>query len=267
MSFEGFGPQALPFFKALAFHQTREWFEENRATYETAVKAPLGDLVEETAARLAKAKIPLKGDRKSSLFRIHRDVFEAPATNRVRPADFASSPRPGSERRRSSTILRLRFGFAAAAQMGLGGAEQFAVKRGRWPSNFPERGEVVRRGRRAYRDILERAFSGEAPAGARQFVRLHVDRCRRPAAMGRRPSTIDGVAPRAMTRSKPARRTWGQHRRRAPGAVRTRIGLDATCLSERSKRGETKNDDLSHSRCASPRRARPRPNLAIIRRR
>jgi uncharacterized protein (TIGR02453 family) len=74
MSFEGFGPQALPFFKALAFHQTKEWFEENRGTYEKAVKAPMGDLVEEMAARLARAKIPVKGDRKSSLFRIHRDV-------------------------------------------------------------------------------------------------------------------------------------------------------------------------------------------------
>ena len=74
MAFQGFAPQALPFFKALAFHQTREWFEENRETYETAVRAPMGDLAEETAARLAKAKIPIKGDRKSSLFRIHRDV-------------------------------------------------------------------------------------------------------------------------------------------------------------------------------------------------
>src|SRR5208337_4420707 len=35
---------------------------------------PMGDLVEDTAARLAKAKIPIKGDRKTSLFRIHRDV-------------------------------------------------------------------------------------------------------------------------------------------------------------------------------------------------
>jgi Pyridoxamine 5'-phosphate oxidase len=38
------------------------------------------------------------------------------------------------------------------------------------------RGEVVRRGSSAYRDILERAFSGEEPAGARQIVRLHLDR-------------------------------------------------------------------------------------------
>jgi len=74
MSFQGFGSDALPFFKALAFHQSREWFEANRATYETAIKGPMGDLVEDVALRLAQAKIPIKGDRKSSLFRIHRDV-------------------------------------------------------------------------------------------------------------------------------------------------------------------------------------------------
>jgi uncharacterized protein (TIGR02453 family) len=72
--FAGFGPQALPFFKALAFHQSREWFEANRSTYESAVRGPMGDLVEDVAERLRQAKIPIKGDRKASLFRIHRDV-------------------------------------------------------------------------------------------------------------------------------------------------------------------------------------------------
>ena len=74
MSFNGFGADALPFFKALAFHQTKEWFEENRVTYENEVKAPFGDLVEDLSAAFAKAKIPLRGDRKSSLFRLHRDI-------------------------------------------------------------------------------------------------------------------------------------------------------------------------------------------------
>ena len=74
MTFQGFGADALPFFKALAFHQSREWFEANRATYESAVKGPMGDLVEDVSERLAEAKIPIKGDRKSSVFRIHRDV-------------------------------------------------------------------------------------------------------------------------------------------------------------------------------------------------
>jgi len=38
------------------------------------------------------------------------------------------------------------------------------------------RGEVLRRGTNAYQDILARAFAGKEPPGARQIVRLHVDR-------------------------------------------------------------------------------------------
>jgi len=72
--FKGFGKETLPFFKALAFHQSKEWFEENRSLYEGQVKQPLGDLVEELTARFAKARIPLAGDRKRSLFRINRDI-------------------------------------------------------------------------------------------------------------------------------------------------------------------------------------------------
>jgi len=74
MSFQGFGANALPFFRALAFHQTKEWFEDNRTTYDNEVRGPLGDLVDAVTARLAEAGVPIKGDRKSSLFRIHRDV-------------------------------------------------------------------------------------------------------------------------------------------------------------------------------------------------
>ena len=73
MAFTGIGKRALPFFKALAFHQSKDWFEANRAIYEEDVKGPLGALAEEVGAALANAKIPIKGDEKS-LFRIHRDV-------------------------------------------------------------------------------------------------------------------------------------------------------------------------------------------------
>src|SRR5271157_1985495 len=38
------------------------------------------------------------------------------------------------------------------------------------------RGEVLRRGSEAYRAILMSAFADKEPAGARQIVRLHVDR-------------------------------------------------------------------------------------------
>jgi len=74
MAFQGFGAQAQAFFKGLAFHQTRDWFEANRAIYERDVKMPLGDLVEELSAGFAKSGPPLRADRKASLFRLNRDV-------------------------------------------------------------------------------------------------------------------------------------------------------------------------------------------------
>jgi uncharacterized protein (TIGR02453 family) len=72
-SFPGFSPTALAFFNALAFHQDREWFQENKALYETEVKAPMLALLEELTERFAKAGIPLRGDKRG-LFRINRDI-------------------------------------------------------------------------------------------------------------------------------------------------------------------------------------------------
>jgi len=97
MAFQGFGPKALPFFKALAFHQTKEWFEANREVYEREIKGPMGDFVDEAAALLAKAKVPIKGDRKSSLFRIHRDVRFAHNKDPYKTNAGAALTRSGSK--------------------------------------------------------------------------------------------------------------------------------------------------------------------------
>lgn len=72
--FKGFGEKAMPFFKALDFHQSREWFKENRALYESELESPRGDLIEALTAAFAENGIPLKGDRKKSTYRIYRDV-------------------------------------------------------------------------------------------------------------------------------------------------------------------------------------------------
>jgi uncharacterized protein (TIGR02453 family) len=72
--FKGFGPKALPFFEALKFHQSKEWFDENRGLYESDVLEPMVALLGDLTARFAKAKIPLKAEGKRSIFRIHRDV-------------------------------------------------------------------------------------------------------------------------------------------------------------------------------------------------
>ncbi|MGN6584725.1 MAG: DUF2461 domain-containing protein [Rhizobiaceae bacterium] len=73
-AFKGFGEKAIPFLKALDFHQSREWFQENRALFERELKEPLSDLVEVLTERFAAEGLGLKGDRKKSLFRINRDV-------------------------------------------------------------------------------------------------------------------------------------------------------------------------------------------------
>ena len=73
-AFKGMGKKALPFLKALGFHQSREWFHENKALYESEVKGPLGDLVEHVSARMEAEGLPLRGTRKTSLYRVNRDI-------------------------------------------------------------------------------------------------------------------------------------------------------------------------------------------------
>lgn len=71
--FSGFGPRALDFFRALAFHQDKGWFEANRGLYETDVRAPLETLVAALTTECAARGLPLRGDGRS-IFRLHRDV-------------------------------------------------------------------------------------------------------------------------------------------------------------------------------------------------
>lgn len=73
-TFKGFGQKAISFLKALDFHQSREWFLENRDLFETELRDPLGNLVDTLTSRFAEARLGLRGDRKKSLFRINRDV-------------------------------------------------------------------------------------------------------------------------------------------------------------------------------------------------
>ena len=72
--FAGFGPGAAKFFRALARHNDREWFERHRARWEIEVRDPLRALVEEMDVRLARLAPEMVGDPKRSIFRLHRDV-------------------------------------------------------------------------------------------------------------------------------------------------------------------------------------------------
>jgi uncharacterized protein (TIGR02453 family) len=74
LSFSGFGPKALQFFHELAMRQDRQWFQEHQSVYESEVQRPMAALVTALAEELGRRGIPLTGDPKRSMFRIHRDV-------------------------------------------------------------------------------------------------------------------------------------------------------------------------------------------------
>lgn len=73
-SFSGFGPKALRFLHDLALHQDREWFLQHQSVYENEIQRPMAALVTSLAEELARRGVPLTGDPKRSMFRIHRDV-------------------------------------------------------------------------------------------------------------------------------------------------------------------------------------------------
>lgn len=72
--FGGFPKEGLAFLRDLAQRQNRDWFTEHRAVYDTALQGPMTDLVLDLTEELARRGVPLRGDPKRTIFRIHRDV-------------------------------------------------------------------------------------------------------------------------------------------------------------------------------------------------
>ena len=72
--FEGFGPDAFRFLAALDFHQSRDWFVENRPLYEAQLREPLLSFGDEGARLAREAGLTMRFDPKKGPFRINRDV-------------------------------------------------------------------------------------------------------------------------------------------------------------------------------------------------
>jgi uncharacterized protein (DUF2461 family) len=73
-SFPGFAAADLAFLTGLAAHNDRDWFTANRAVYDERLKPTLAALIEALNGAFAARDLPLAGDPKKSVFRIHRDV-------------------------------------------------------------------------------------------------------------------------------------------------------------------------------------------------
>jgi uncharacterized protein (TIGR02453 family) len=77
MSAAYFTPATLAFFRELAAHNDRAWFEAHRATYEREVREPCLAFIRDLAAPLAEISPQYRAEAKKvggSLFRIQRDT-------------------------------------------------------------------------------------------------------------------------------------------------------------------------------------------------
>src|ERR1044071_4385243 len=69
-----FTKASLTFFRGLAAHNEKPWFEKNRAVYESAVRAPMRELIEDMDVLFKDFAPEMTGDPKRSMFRINRDI-------------------------------------------------------------------------------------------------------------------------------------------------------------------------------------------------
>jgi uncharacterized protein (TIGR02453 family) len=69
-----FTKRALSFFRGLARHNEKPWFEAHRDEYETEVRGPMRELIDDLDARFGEFAPEIGGDPKRSMFRIYRDI-------------------------------------------------------------------------------------------------------------------------------------------------------------------------------------------------
>lgn len=72
--FQGFSQSAFDFFEALKRNNDRAWFTERKALYDAEVKFQMECLLGEFAPSRGPSPLPVRGDPKRGMFRIHRDV-------------------------------------------------------------------------------------------------------------------------------------------------------------------------------------------------
>ncbi len=130
-AFKGMGKKALPFLKALGFHQDRDWFKENKALYESEVKVPLGNLIEHVSARMEAEGLPLRGTRKTSLYRVNRDVRFSKNKDPYNTHASALLTRTGTKKDQGFAYVHMsnERSFIATGFYGLSSAELAAMRK------------------------------------------------------------------------------------------------------------------------------------------
>lgn len=69
-----FSPAFFKFFEQLVKNNNKEWFDKNRSTYETEVKAPFKSFVTLIIEKLAKDQPEFQREASKCIFRINKDI-------------------------------------------------------------------------------------------------------------------------------------------------------------------------------------------------
>src|SRR5689334_12683659 len=69
-----FTAESLRFFRGIARHNSKPWFERHRAEYAHSVKEPMAELVQDMDLRMPRCAPEITGDPNRSIFRLNRDI-------------------------------------------------------------------------------------------------------------------------------------------------------------------------------------------------
>src|SRR5580692_11727902 len=72
--FPGFPPEAMEFFRGLARHNNRDWFQARKAIFEEKVKQPMRELVEALNGSMKSFAPEYVTDPAKAVYRIYRDT-------------------------------------------------------------------------------------------------------------------------------------------------------------------------------------------------
>ena len=97
-TFTAFPEEGLRFLKALKRNNKREWFQERKALYETAVKTPMQELIEALAADFNRFAPEMVATPKTSLYRIYRDTRFSKDKSPYKTHAAAMFPRRGFDK-------------------------------------------------------------------------------------------------------------------------------------------------------------------------
>ena len=72
--FQGFSPEAMAFFRGLARHNDRDWFQPRKPVFEQHVKQPMRELVEALNGAMKSFAPEYSTDPDKAIYRIYRDT-------------------------------------------------------------------------------------------------------------------------------------------------------------------------------------------------